>query len=119
MDGGSIPAGAPQPGDVFADRYIVDRLLGVGGMGFVFAATHVHLRERVAIKMLLPKLVEDRDVVERFLREGRAAVKIRSEHVVRVLDVGELPDNTPFLVMEYLDGKDLGAVLAEEGPMHH
>jgi serine/threonine protein kinase len=63
-------------------------------MGFVLAATHVHLQERVAIKMLIPSAATATEVVERFLREGRAAVRIRSEHVVRILDVAELPDPT-------------------------
>ena len=77
----------------------------------MLAATHVHLHERVAIKILLPELMCDRETVQRFLREGRAAVKIRSPHVARVKDVGELPDRTPYIVMEYLEGSDLGAVL--------
>ena len=59
--------GVPQPGDVIADRYRVDRLLGVGGMGAVLVATHLQLDDRVAIKVLLPELAGDADVVERFL----------------------------------------------------
>jgi len=111
-----LPANAPLPGEMFAERYRIDRILGVGGMGFVVAATHVHLHEKVAIKMLLPELASNKQTVERFLREGRAAVKIRSEHVARVLDVGELAvDRTPYLVMEYLDGCDLALYLESEG----
>jgi serine/threonine-protein kinase len=97
------PANAPAPGSIFADKYRIERLLGVGGMGFVMAATHLHLHQKVAIKMLRPERVFESDTVERFLREGRAAVRIRSEHVARILDVGELPDRTPYRVMEYLD----------------
>ncbi|MBX3191808.1 MAG: protein kinase [Labilithrix sp.] len=107
----------PRRGDIFAEKYVVERILGFGGMGVVFAATHVHLREPVAIKMMLPKLT-DRGAEERFLREAQAAVKIRSEHVVRVLDVADLPDRTPYIVMEYLEGTDLSALLRRHGPLH-
>jgi eukaryotic-like serine/threonine-protein kinase len=110
-----IPTGAPKPGELFADKYRVERVLGVGGMGFVIAATHIHLRERVAIKMLLPQLSGHPDTVERFLREGRAAVKIRSEHIARILDVGELEDRSPYLVMEYLEGADFADVVYSRG----
>lgn len=106
--------GAPAPGTLFADKYRIERLLGVGGMGYVLAARHVHLDERVAIKMLLPDRAKQDDVVKRFLREGRAAVKIRSEHVGRVLDVGSV-DGVPFIVMEYLEGCDLADLLERQG----
>ncbi|MEO8181281.1 MAG: serine/threonine-protein kinase [Deltaproteobacteria bacterium] len=96
-----------QPGDVLCDRYRVDRVLGAGGMGVVVLAEHIELRERVAIKFLLDDAAEDSELSERFLREARAAVKIRSEHVVRVSDVGRLPSGAPYLVMEYLEGEDL------------
>jgi len=97
-----------QPGDILCDRYRVDRVLGAGGMGVVVLAEHIELRERVAIKFLLDSSAEDTELSERFLREARAAVKIRSEHVVRVSDVGRLPSGAPYLVMEYLEGEDLG-----------
>jgi serine/threonine-protein kinase len=82
-------------------------VLGAGGMGVVVLAEHIELRERVAIKFLLDDAAEDSELSERFLREARAAVKIRSEHVVRVSDVGRLPSGAPYLVMEYLEGEDL------------
>jgi serine/threonine-protein kinase len=110
-----LPASAPKPGTILADRYRIERALGVGGVGYVMAATHVHLQEPVAIKMLHPALARDAEMVARFLREGRAAVKIKSEHVARVLDVAELPDHTPYLVMELLDGSDLAQVLERRG----
>lgn len=114
MSSRSLPKGAPQPGAILAEKYRIDRVIGAGGMGYVLAATHLHLHETVAIKMLLPRHVEERTVLERFLREGRAAVKIRSEHVVRVMDVDTLEDGTPYLVMEYLDGIDLSVLLHRE-----
>jgi serine/threonine-protein kinase len=114
-----LPAGAPRPGSIFADRYRIDGVLGVGGMGYVLAATSLDRNERVAIKLLLPNLVTHADTVERFKREGRAAVKIRSEHVAKILDVAELPDRTPYLVIEYLDGSDLAALLERRGRLSH
>jgi serine/threonine-protein kinase len=84
-------------------------------MGVAVAAHHLALDERVAIKLLLPELAGDREAVERFFREGRAAAKIRSEHVTRVLDVGALENGQPYLVMEYLEGEDLAQRLAREG----
>jgi serine/threonine-protein kinase len=110
-------AGLPQPGTLLAEKYRIERIIGVGGMGAVFEAHHVHLDQHVAIKMLLPELATDPDVVRRFLREGRAAVKIPSQHVARVQDVSTLPDGTPFMVMELLHGADLQAILDSRGPL--
>ena len=102
-------------GETLAGKYIVERVLGVGGMGVVVAAKHIHLGERVAIKFLLPNALAQPDVVERFLREGKAAAKMKSEHIARVRDTGTLDSGAPYLVMEYLDGHDLSAVLSEKG----
>jgi len=104
-------------GDILAGKYQVERVLGVGGMGVVVAARHLTLGERVAIKFLLPQALAREDVVKRFIKEGQAAARLRSEHVTRVHDVGKLETGAPFLVMEYLDGSDLGVVLKEKGPM--
>jgi serine/threonine protein kinase len=108
---------AIQIGDLVAGKYRVDRVLGEGGMGVVVAATHEQLDQRVALKFLLPELVSNPEVVQRFMREARAAVKIHSEHVARVLDVGVTESGTPFMVMEYLDGEDLSQMLAARGPL--
>jgi serine/threonine-protein kinase len=104
-----------KPGQVLAGKYLVDRVLGVGGMGVVVAATHTQLDQKVAIKFLLPSMMPNREVVERFQREARAAAKIRSEHVVRVSDVGALADGVPYIVMEFLEGRDLGDLLERRG----
>ncbi|WP_437806742.1 protein kinase domain-containing protein [Sorangium sp. So ce1078] len=104
-------------GDVLAEKYEVERVLGEGGMGVVVAARHLLLGERVAIKFLLPQARERADLVARFLREGQAAARIRSEHVTRVYDVGTLARGEPYLVMEYLEGIDLKALLRERGPL--
>jgi len=105
------------PGEVIDGKYRVDEVLGVGGMGIVVAATHIHLDQRVALKFLLPTALAHSDVVARFAREARSAVKIQSEHVAKVLDVGTLSNGAPYMVMEYLDGEDLERLLARVGPL--
>ncbi len=104
-------------GSVLAGKYRVERVLGVGGMGVVVAARHLDLDYKVAIKFLLPALLEDHECVARFAREARAAVKITSEHVARVLDVGTLENGAPYMVMEFLEGEDLSGWLRSRGPM--
>ena len=103
-------------GDILAGKYQVERVLGVGGMGVVVAAKHLALGDRVAIKFLLPAALARNDVVDRFFKEGRAANRLKGEHIARVHDVGRLETGAPFLIMEFLDGRDLGAILKEKGP---
>ncbi len=105
------------PGQILGGKYRIDRVLGAGGMGMVVAATHLHLDERVAIKFLLPEALQNAEAVARFGREARAAVKIRGEHVARVIDVGTFDNGAPYMVMEHLDGRDLAALLVERGPL--
>ena len=104
-------------GDVVAGKYKVTRFLGAGGMGVVVAAEHLELGQLVALKFLHASAVANAGAAERFLREARAAVRIRSEHVARVLDVGRDAAGTPFMVMEHLEGRDLGQVIQEEAPL--
>jgi serine/threonine-protein kinase len=99
-------------GELLAGKYRVERIVGHGGMGVVVAAMHEQLRTRVAIKMLLPEATASANALTRFMREARAAAAIKGEHVARVLDVGELPGGAPYIVMEYLEGRDLAAILA-------
>ncbi len=106
-----------QPGQVLLGKYRIERVLGVGGMGAVVLATHLQLEERVAIKFLLSSVARQPDMVERFLREGRTAIKIRSEHCVRVLDVGTMEGGQPYMVMEFMEGRDLDATIRESGPL--
>ena len=110
-------SGLPVAGDLLADKYRVERLIGVGGMGAVLAAKHIDLDERVAIKMLLPHIPTHGEPVARFLREAQAAAKIRSDHVVRIYDVGRLDSGAPFIVMEYLEGSDLAQTTDARGPL--
>src|SRR3984885_1825656 len=104
-------------GDVLAGKYRVERVLGIGGMGVVVAAHHLQLDEKVALKFLLPEALKNSVAVARFAREARAAVKIKSEHVARIIDVGTLPNGSPYMVMEYLDGGDLDAWIKQRGPL--
>src|SRR3954463_7902779 len=97
-------AASVRAGDILAGKYRVDRVLGVGGMGVVVAAHHLQLDDRVAIKFLLPEALGNPEAVARFAQEARAAVKIKSEHVARVSDVGTLASGAPYMVMEYLEG---------------
>jgi eukaryotic-like serine/threonine-protein kinase len=113
-DGFSMPF---VPGQVINDKYEIVELIGVGGLGFVVAALHVELGEKVALKFLRPEALTNAEAVGRFSREARASARIKSEHVARVFDVGILPDGAPFIVMEYLDGNDLSAVLQTRGPL--
>ncbi len=110
----SIP-GVPAPGEILADKYRVERVLGRGGMGVVLAAEHLALRQPVALKLLLPSCMQSTSSVERFLREARAAASLQGRHVVRVLDAGLLDAGTPYLVMERLTGLDLREVLRRRG----
>lgn len=84
-------------------------------MGVVVEARHIALDERVALKFLLAEYAHHPEAATRFLREARAAVKIKSEHVARVSDVGTLDSGAPYMVMEYLDGSDLSQVLETRG----
>ena len=102
-------------GTVLLGRYRVEDVLGIGGMGVVVRAVHTDLDTQVAIKFLLPNMVESPSVVQRFLREAQATVKLKSAHVAKVIDVGKMPDGAPFMVMEYLSGADLGQVLKAHG----
>lgn len=103
-------------GAVILGRYTVEKTLGQGGMGIVVAARHHYLEELHAIKFLLPGTKVSARIAERFLREARAAARLKNEHVVRVLDLGMMENNHLFMVMEYLDGMSLKAAIAQ-GPL--
>src|SRR5262245_49580871 len=89
-------------GELLAGKYRVDRVIGQGGVGVVLAARHEALNTNVAIKLLRSAALEHADVVGRFMREARATVSLRSEHVARVFDIGNLEDGRPYIVMERL-----------------
>ncbi len=101
------------PGDIVGGRFRIGRRLGAGGMGTVYAATHIELGETYALKFL--NRGRDAATVQRFLREARASARLKDEHVVRVFDVGRTDSGDPFMVMEYLDGRPLEA--SPESPL--
>src|SRR5580698_8149923 len=100
-----------EPGTIIAERYRVESLLGEGGMGKVYSAEHVHMRKQVAIKVLHPEMSTTPEVVARFEREAVAAGKIAHPNVAAATDFGRLEDRSFFLVLEYVAGVDLRAVL--------
>jgi len=109
-------AGIARPGEVLLGKYRIERIIGYGGMGVVVEAWHIDLEEQVAIKFLLPSLGANSEAIARFKREGRLLFKLKSDHVCRVLDVGELPGGVPFMTMEFLAGRDLGTMLESREP---
>ena len=116
-DGGAVVSDDPTDefvGKTLDGRYLISRLLGRGGMGKVYAADHIGLGKQVAVKLISDADV-DRDARARFRQEARAASKIAHEHVVQIFDVG-VDGDRDYLVMEYVDGRDLDSVLGE-GPM--
>src|SRR5262245_22632349 len=105
------------PGQLVAGKYLVDRILGVGGMGPVVLSHHKDLNQRFALKVLLPSSgANKKDAAARFVREARAAARLTSPNVARVVDYGVLPSGAPFLAMEYLEGNDLAIHLKQKGP---
>jgi serine/threonine-protein kinase len=104
-------------GEVLDGKYRVERVLGAGGMGVVVSATHMRLAQRVAIKFLLPHAVEDEHTVARFAREARALARLDSEHIARVIDVGELATGVPYMVLEHLVGNTLADLLHARGAL--
>lgn len=101
-----------RPGSMVAGKYRIERPLGQGGMGYVVLARHVQLDQAVALKFMHAwRANESPESAARFLDEARAAARIRSDHVARVSDTGTLDDGSPYMVMEYLEGQDLEALL--------
>ncbi|MCL2724348.1 MAG: protein kinase [Polyangiaceae bacterium] len=107
------------PGDILAGKYRVERVLGSGGMGIIVAARHVRLDQLAAVKLLRRGLdtAEEAEATERFLREAKAAARLKNEHVARVYDVGTLETGHPYIVMEYLEGTDLAEMLKQRGAL--
>jgi eukaryotic-like serine/threonine-protein kinase len=104
----------PSVGSLLLGKYRLESVLGEGGMGVVYAAQHVQLQERVAVKLVRGEHANTAKLAARLVSEARATVRVKSDHVVRVLDAGTLEDGQPFIVMEYLDGEDLSKLRERE-----
>ena len=115
-DSGSVKSPVA-PGDIVAGKYRIERVLGSGGMGVVVAARHIDLDQPVALKFILPHALAGKGNVERFMREARAAVRLKSEHVARVYDVGRDAEDRPFMVLELLEGMDLAKLSKQKGAL--
>ena len=114
---GNSAESATQPvlaqGDIVADRYQVDQVIGAGGMGIVYKARHLPLGTWVALKVIRPDIAQNSSLWRRFAREARALAALHNKHVVRVHDAGTLPTGLRYLVMELLQGTDLRRLLSE------
>ena len=106
-------------GLVLAETYRVERLLGKGGMGAVYAAAHLRLPTKVAVKVLHAEAAVNPEIFTRFRREAEITSALRHPNIVQVLDFNRLQDGTPYLVMEYLDGEDLHARLRQRGRLSY
>jgi serine/threonine-protein kinase len=104
-------------GTVIEDKYEVKRLIGSGGMGAVYEGFHRLITRRVAIKVLHPDITDDHGVTTRFLNEARIAAELGCENIIEVTDMGVLPNQAPYLVMEYLEGETLGQRIEREGSL--
>src|ERR1700733_12290297 len=93
--------------------YRIARLVGIGGMGRVYKGVQPQIGSRVAIKVLSRECSDRRDLVDRFFSEAKAVNLIRHEGIVNVLDLATLPDGRPYIVMEYLDGMPLAAIIEQ------
>jgi serine/threonine-protein kinase len=105
------------PGAVVAGKYRLDAIVGEGGMGAVWSATHTGLGQAVAIKFINKEFVTSTDALRRFDAEAKAAAQLRSRHVVQVFDNGTLEDGTPYIAMELLRGENLYARVHRAGPI--
>src|SRR5262252_4179961 len=112
----SLATGSESLAGSVVGRYLLVRLVGEGGMGAVYEATHQELGKRVAIKTLHQRHAASPERRSRFLREGRAASRIRHPNVADVYDVG-IEGAHPYLVMEFLEGEELARLIAREAPL--
>ncbi len=105
----------PAIGEIVDGKYRIEDLLGEGGMGSVFSAWHLQLDHRVALKFMAPDLASNPEASARFLREAKIVSRLTSRHVSRVFDIATSATGLPYIVMEYLDGRDLDSLLEDHG----
>lgn len=116
-DGAAVEEVEKLPKDTRLGAYKIDRMLGEGGMGFVYEATHEVLRRRTAIKLLRPELATHTQVVTRFLQEAKAVNLIDHQHIINVYDYGDGADGSVYFVMEFLEGETLDDLMRKRRPM--
>lgn len=104
-------------GEIIEGKYRIVRLIGEGGMGAVYEGENTRIHRRVAIKVLHQGVAENQEAVQRFEREAQAAGRIGNDHILEVLDLGELPNGDRYMVMEYLDGEPLSERIRTVGRM--
>src|SRR6266852_5982640 len=102
-------------GQIIEGKYRIVGLIGEGGMGAVYEGENVRIRRRVAIKVLHAATASNAEAVQRFEREAQAAGRIGSDHILEVIDLGNLPDGDRFMVMEYLDGESFSQRIQGRG----
>jgi len=102
-------------GQLLDNKYRIVKMIGEGGMGAVFEGENVRINRRVAIKVLHAAFAGNSDVMQRFEREAQAAGRIGNDHILEVLDLGNLPDGDRFIIMEFLDGEPLSARIKNRG----
>jgi serine/threonine-protein kinase len=109
--------GDPYIGTTIGDRYVVDDVLGEGGMGKVYLVHHKVIDKQLAIKILHAELAKDKEAVGRFVREAKSASSIGNQHIVDISDFGETSDGSTYFVMEYLGGETLADLIDDGGAL--
>ncbi len=113
----STPPADPLIGRTVDGRYLIERVLGEGGMGLVYKAKHTVLGKPLAIKVLRPDVSKDEEIITRFRQEAQSATSIGNEHIIDISDFGTLPDGSTYFVMEFLEGSDLTKAIEKVGAM--
>lgn len=113
----SEPPKDPLIGRTIDGRYLIENVLGEGGMGLVYRARHAVLQKLLAVKVLRPDVSKDEEIITRFRQEAQSASAIGNEHIISISDFGTLKDGSTYFVMEYLEGQDLTTAIEEAQPV--
>src|SRR5262249_45072836 len=113
----SMPPPDPLVGRTIDGRYLVEEVIGEGGMGLVYRARHTVLNKRLALKVLRPDVSKEEEIMLRFRQEAQSASAIGNQHIIDISDFGTLPDGSTYFVMEYLKGVDLAEAIEQQRPM--